>query len=257
MNPAARNGHQLSDDASASSLARAFEEACLALRTKYVCALWIAALNANPSRSREEVLEGLGDSMRSKLWPDPEPTDAEIAAAYDWDKLERYGLAPWHVLRIALAEVVERIATRAVELGSDPTAADTLAVELRCTAGVCPGDQVGRMLSPLRVLLRQLERKEGARSKRAAKSTPKGLPPDSDVLGTQSRTRLRRLAVLRCLPQASNAAIVAELDEFGEGGPDDSTVSKDLKALRKHEVVHKTMLRRTSKGDDLLKRHSS
>lgn len=86
----------------------------------------------------------------------------------------------------------------------------------------------------------------------AASAKRKVLAPFCDVLGTQSRTRLRRIAILRAMPAQTNKEVVGHLDEFGHGGPDDGTVSKDIKHLRAAGVVHATKLDLTAKGHRVL-----
>lgn len=77
-------------------------------------------------------------------------------------------------------------------------------------------------------------------------------PKHHEVLGRQERTRKRRTSLLRALPADSNKQIVARLDQFGHDGPDDSTVSKDIKHLRAAGVVHATKLDLTAKGHRVL-----
>ncbi|MCB9877010.1 MAG: hypothetical protein H6835_05345 [Planctomycetes bacterium] len=72
------------------------------------------------------------------------------------------------------------------------------------------------------------------------------------MLGRQDRTRQRRIALLKALPKDSNSKIVAALDEFGAGGPSDSTVSKDITAMRKAGAIHRTRLDITAKGRTVL-----
>jgi hypothetical protein len=93
----------------------------------------------------------------------------------------------------------------------------------------------------------------------SAKHDPKvsRVKGDASVLGQQTRTRLRRLEILRLLPTRTNKDIVASLDGFGQGGPDDSTVSKDITAMRSAGAIHATRLDRTTKGDEVLRMHST
>jgi hypothetical protein len=90
-----------------------------------------------------------------------------------------------------------------------------------------------------------------------ARRTAKKKQDYAQVLGSQQRTRLRRLAILRALPKDSNKAIVKALGEFGKDGPDDSTVSKDIAAMRATKAIQPTKLDRTAKGDAIVSMHAN
>lgn len=124
--------------------------------------------------------------------------------------------------------------------GIDPTLRQRLddAIALGKELHLLPDGNPTNAGSPKLALAARPKRKEPARF--------------SDVLGTQLRTRLRRIAILRAMPAQTNKDVVGHLDEFGQGGPDDSTVSKDIKHLRAAGVVHATKLDLTAKGHRVL-----
>lgn len=124
--------------------------------------------------------------------------------------------------------------------GLDPTLRQRIddAIALGKELHLLPDGNPTNAGSPKLALAARRKRKEPARF--------------SDVLGTQSRTRLRRIAILRTMPAQTNKEVVGHLDEFGHGGPDDGTVSKDIKHLRAAGVVHATKLDLTAKGRRVL-----
>lgn len=134
------------------------EEAMLALRTKYAAALAVALKRAAPSESPEKVWGDFIKSKRSSLFPDPEPSDAEILVGYDWEQLTKYALLPWKVLRLVAAQVADEVAEAAHACQLDATPADWLADELRTNDSEAPAESFWARLPAVRVLLKQLLR---------------------------------------------------------------------------------------------------
>lgn len=179
------------------------------------------------------------------------------------------GVAAFGVIASALAAQTELVAAVLKDGGEDCLSAVKLVRELRGARG--PRLSHVSLIADIELCLdklalpratRQPEKgvkgspADGALASRAkgARSRPKALRLTYvDVLGSQRRTRLRRLALLRALPARSNKDIVGALDEFGQDGPDDGTVSKDIKAMRTAGAIHLTKLARTEKGDQIAK----
>lgn len=120
-----------------------------------------------------------------------------------------------------------------------------------------------RITSGLDRLLIEIEGEIGDRVRESAPNVeaepaparkPKREKPDVNVLGEQDKIRARRLLILDRLP-ADAMALLAAVEGAGlgrDGDPDNSTVTKDMTAMREAGAVHATKQERTEAGNRVL-----
>ena len=145
--------------------------------------------------------------------------------------------------RLRLARAADALATAAEQANMDATPAYKLAKEL----GRVPDETSSEALAECLLASDLLPRRLSARVR--AESAEQRRIPSSKVIG-------RRTEILRALPSSAsgkalktNVELKEKLTSSYVHAWDPATISRDLKALRKQGLVHRTRLQRTADGD--------